>query len=214
MLRVSSSGRAETLNLDVNATAQTCFIHSKSNRKCFQVHVPLPLPKHLVIFGLGEWKSSDVDATISADVVVSAELPAQRIGTLSTQARYVEDLLKKKKKKKTAKSPLRMRNKPRCLIWEGDWRRDVITVAAEKGRRGVYGKIVLTVCGEVGLIWSVCSKRLLTSYCVFLLTPGNSWCLQHHSSGWKEMFVPRFAQLHWSILHTKSDQHEWNGEIK
>lgn len=73
-----------------------CFIRSKSNRKCFQVHVPLPLPKHLVIFGLGEWGSSDVDATLSVDVVVSAELPAQRIGTLSTHARYVEDLFKKK----------------------------------------------------------------------------------------------------------------------
>lgn len=103
-----------------------------------------------MIFGLGEWKSSDVDATISVDVVVSAELPAQRIGTLSTHARYVEDLFKKREK--TAKSPFRMRDKPRCLIWEGDWRRDVMTVAAEKGRRGVYGKIVLTVCGEVGLI--------------------------------------------------------------
>lgn len=43
-----------------------------------------------------------------------------------------------------------MLHKPRCLIWEGDWRRDVATAAAEKGRRGVYGKIVLTVCAEVG----------------------------------------------------------------
>lgn len=82
--------------LHANASVQTCFVHSKSNRKCFQVHVPLPLPKHLVIFGLGEWKSGD--ATISVDVVVSAELPAQRIGTLSTHARYVGNKFKKKKK--------------------------------------------------------------------------------------------------------------------
>lgn len=59
---------------------------SKSNRKCFQVHIPLPLPKHLIVFGLGDWKSSET--TISVDVVVSAELPAQNIGTLSPQARY------------------------------------------------------------------------------------------------------------------------------
>lgn len=26
----------------------------------------------------------------------------------------------------------------------------MVTVAAERGRRGIYGKIVLTVCGEVG----------------------------------------------------------------
>nr|XP_046268680.1 acyl-CoA-binding domain-containing protein 5 isoform X3 [Scatophagus argus] len=92
---------------------------SKSNRRCFQVHIPLPLPKHLVIFGLGEWKCSE---TISVDVVVSAEIPAQKIGTLSAQAR--------------------------CLTWEGDWSTDIATVAAERGRKGVYGKIVLTVCGE------------------------------------------------------------------
>ncbi|XP_073340570.1 uncharacterized protein [Pagrus major] len=89
---------------------------SKSNRRCFQVHVPLPLPKHLVIFGLGEWKCSET--TISVNVVVSAQVPAQKIGTLSSQAR--------------------------CLTWEGDWSDDIVTEAAEKGRRGVYGKIVLT----------------------------------------------------------------------
>ncbi|XP_030299444.1 acyl-CoA-binding domain-containing protein 5 isoform X10 [Sparus aurata] len=89
---------------------------SKSNRTCFQVHVPLPLPKHLVIFGLGEWKCSET--SISVNVVVSAQGPAQKIGTLSAQAR--------------------------CLTWEGDWSDDIVKEAAEKGRRGVYGKIVLT----------------------------------------------------------------------
>lgn len=44
-----------------------------------------------------------------------------------------------------------MLNKPRCLVWEGDWRSDLVTVAAVKARRGIYGKIVLTVGGEVGL---------------------------------------------------------------
>lgn len=39
----------------------------------------------------------------------------------------------------------------RCLVWEGDWSRDVLTVAAERGRKGIYGKIVLTVCDEVGV---------------------------------------------------------------
>ncbi|XP_018545689.2 rab9 effector protein with kelch motifs [Lates calcarifer] len=93
---------------------------SKSNRRCFQVHVPLPLPKQLVIFGLGEWEGRDT--TISVEVLVSAEVQAQKIGTLSSQAR--------------------------CLTWEGVWHTDIATVAAERGRRGVYGKIVLTVCGE------------------------------------------------------------------
>ncbi|XP_041668656.1 protein GLUTELIN PRECURSOR ACCUMULATION 3 isoform X2 [Cheilinus undulatus] len=92
----------------------------KSNRKCYQVHVPLPLPKQLVVFGLGEWKGSET--TISVEVVVSAEVPAQKIGTLTSQAR--------------------------CMTWEGEWSPDIVSVAAERGRRGVYGKIVLTVCGE------------------------------------------------------------------
>ncbi|XP_020485797.2 uncharacterized protein zgc:163014 isoform X1 [Labrus bergylta] len=91
---------------------------SKSNRRCFQVHVPLPLPKQLVVFGLGEWNYNET--TISVEVVVSAEV--QQIGTLTSQAR--------------------------CLTWEGEWSSDIVLVAAERGRRGVYGKIVLTVCGE------------------------------------------------------------------
>ncbi|XP_034015396.1 tip elongation aberrant protein 1 [Thalassophryne amazonica] len=90
----------------------------KSNRRCFQVHIPLPLPKQLVIFGFGEWKCD----IVTVEVVVSADVTAQRIGTLSSQVR--------------------------CLTWEGEWSDDVMTVAAERGRRGVYGKIVLTMCGE------------------------------------------------------------------
>ncbi|XP_061599277.1 uncharacterized protein zgc:163014 [Cololabis saira] len=93
---------------------------SKSNHRCFQVHIPLPLPKLLVIFGLGEWPCQET--TISAEVVVSKEVEGQKIGTLSSQVK--------------------------CLIWEGDWNQDILQVAAERGRRGVYGKIVLKVCGE------------------------------------------------------------------
>ncbi|MED6266970.1 hypothetical protein CHARACLAT_007416, partial [Characodon lateralis] len=92
----------------------------KSNRRCFQVHIPLPLPKQLVVFGLGEWLCKDT--TLSAEVVVGEDVQPQNIGTLSTQIK--------------------------CLIWEGDWSDDIIRAAAERGRRGVYGKIVLKVCGE------------------------------------------------------------------
>ncbi|XP_028995060.1 uncharacterized protein zgc:163014 isoform X2 [Betta splendens] len=99
---------------------------SKSNRSSFQVHVPLPLPKQLVIFGLGEWRSGE--ATISVEVLVSAQARPQRIGTLTSQTR--------------------------CLIWEGDWNSDIVAEAAERGRRGVYGKIVLTVCREGACVFS------------------------------------------------------------
>lgn len=93
---------------------------SKSNRRCFQVHIPLPLPKQLVIFGLGEWECSQT--TISVEVLVSTNVQAQIIGTLTSQRR--------------------------CLTWEGEWNNEIATVAAERGRTGVYGKILLTVCGE------------------------------------------------------------------
>ncbi|XP_077395658.1 uncharacterized protein LOC144031969 isoform X2 [Festucalex cinctus] len=93
---------------------------SKSNRRCFHVHVPLPLPKQLVIFGLGDWGCDGT--TIDAEVVVSANVRPQNIGTLTSQ--------------------------DRCLTFEGDWSSDIVVEAAQLGRRGVYGKIVLTVCGQ------------------------------------------------------------------
>ncbi|XP_021440539.2 tip elongation aberrant protein 1 isoform X1 [Oncorhynchus mykiss] len=95
---------------------------SKSNRQCHQVHVPLPLPKQLVVFSLGEWRFLSSETTISVDVLVSQDVKPQRIGTLSDQTR--------------------------CLTWEGDWNADLVQEATEKGRRGVYGKVLLTVCGE------------------------------------------------------------------
>lgn len=65
-------------------------LHSKRNRMCFQVHVPLPLPKQLVIFGLGEWKCSE---TVSVEVLVRADVEPQKIGTLSSAVRCVEETL-------------------------------------------------------------------------------------------------------------------------
>ncbi|XP_023208009.1 acyl-CoA-binding domain-containing protein 5-like isoform X3 [Xiphophorus maculatus] len=92
----------------------------KSNRRRFQVHVPLPLPKQLVIFGFGDWSCKDT--AFSAEVVVSEDVQPQNIGTLSSQIK--------------------------CLTWEGDWSDDIITVSEERGRRGMYGKIVLKACRE------------------------------------------------------------------
>ncbi|KAM3594571.1 uncharacterized protein V6R79_009857 [Siganus canaliculatus] len=130
----------ETVKQHGEAEFLRAVVPAKASRRCYQVHVPLPLPKHLVIFGLGEWKCSET--TISVDVVVSAEVPSQNIGTLSTTAR--------------------------CLTWEGDWSTDLAAVAAEKGRRGVYGKIVLTMRGEEQETESVFSSTpLVQRKCLF-----------------------------------------------
>lgn len=135
--------------LSWSAEMQCLGVCSKSNRRCFQVHIPLPLPKQLVIFGFGEWSSKDT--TLSAEVVVSEDVQAQNIGTLSHQIKFSERKYKIGgfcgENAQVCSSPPSF---SRCLTWEGEWSNDLIRVAAERGRKGVYGKIVLKVCGEVG----------------------------------------------------------------
>ncbi|XP_035260301.1 kelch domain-containing protein 2 isoform X1 [Anguilla anguilla] len=116
---------------------------SKSNRLCYQVRLPLPLPKELVVFSLGDWKSFSSETTISVEVSINQDLKPQKIGTLSSQAR--------------------------CLIWEGDWRLDLLTETMEKAKKGMYGKIVLTVCGEVKASFTSStplSRKRLASDCL------------------------------------------------
>ncbi|XP_048831063.1 uncharacterized protein zgc:163014 isoform X1 [Brienomyrus brachyistius] len=96
---------------------------SKCNRLHYQIQVPLPLPMQLVVFGLGDWAIYSSGTTISVEVLVSQDLKPQLIGTLSSQTR--------------------------CLVWEGDWRLDLLTEALRRSEQGIYGKIVLTVSGEV-----------------------------------------------------------------
>lgn len=106
-LLVSSSGMTffKTCIQRFSPNTLTGFLLcSKSNRRCFQVHVPLPLPKQLVIFGLGEWKCSET--AISVEVLVSAEVRPQKIGTLTRQSRYVEERYLVLYNKQTNKQPL------------------------------------------------------------------------------------------------------------
>nr|XP_015205842.1 PREDICTED: uncharacterized protein LOC102689185 [Lepisosteus oculatus] len=95
---------------------------SKSNRLSYRAQLPLPLPKQLVVFSLGDWKSYSSDTTISVEVLVSPDVKPQKIGGLSSETR--------------------------CLVWEGDWRLDLLTAAMEQADLGVSGKIVLTVSGK------------------------------------------------------------------
>ncbi|XP_066526166.1 rab9 effector protein with kelch motifs [Hoplias malabaricus] len=97
---------------------------SNVNRRSYQVQMPLPLPKQLMIFSLGEWTKFSCDTTILIEVSVSPDVKPQKIGILSPNSR--------------------------CLVWEGDWTLDILAHSAEKSRRGLYAKVVLTVCGEVG----------------------------------------------------------------
>ncbi|XP_028251771.1 acyl-CoA-binding domain-containing protein 5 isoform X2 [Parambassis ranga] len=54
----------------------------------------------------------------------------------------------------------------RCLTWEGVWSSDIATVAAERGRRGAYGKIMLTMTEE-GNTSVFSSTPLVQRKCLF-----------------------------------------------
>ena len=53
----------------------------------FQAWLPLPLPKQLVVFGLGDWSCYSADTSVAADVLVSPGVAPQRVGTLEPARR-------------------------------------------------------------------------------------------------------------------------------
>lgn len=93
------------------------------NRMMYQVQMPLPLPKQLIVFGLGEWSSFSSDTAISVEVQLGPEVKSQIIGTLSPHSR--------------------------CLIWQGVWTPELLAEAIHRGRRGVHAKVVLSISGQV-----------------------------------------------------------------
>uniref|UniRef100_A0A8C2B8E9 Zgc:163014 n=1 Tax=Cyprinus carpio TaxID=7962 RepID=A0A8C2B8E9_CYPCA len=93
------------------------------NRTTYQVQMPLPLPKQLIVFGLGDWSSFSSDTEISVEVLLGAEVKSQVIGTLSPHSR--------------------------CLIWQGVWTPELLAEATQRGRRGVYAKVMLSIHGQV-----------------------------------------------------------------
>ncbi|NXL56689.1 TYW23 protein, partial [Chordeiles acutipennis] len=89
----------------------------------FQAWLPLPLPKQLVVFGLGDWSCYSPDTSVVADVLVSPGVAPQRVGTLEPGRR--------------------------SLVWEGDWRADVFIASLKEMDKGNSVKLVLTVNGQL-----------------------------------------------------------------
>ncbi|NWU90002.1 GACHH protein, partial [Upupa epops] len=89
----------------------------------FQAWLPLPLPKQLVVFGLGDWSCYSPETKIAVDVLVSASVAPQRIGTLEPACR--------------------------SLVWEGDWRTDIFMASLKKRDKGNPVKLVLTVSEQL-----------------------------------------------------------------
>ncbi|NXA26042.1 RNGB protein, partial [Ibidorhyncha struthersii] len=89
----------------------------------FQAWLPLPLPKQLVVFGLGDWSCYSLDTSITVDVLVSPGIAPQRVGTLEPACR--------------------------SLVWEGDWRTDIFMASLKEMDKGNSVKLVLTVNGKL-----------------------------------------------------------------
>ncbi|KFO97115.1 Rho GTPase-activating protein gacHH, partial [Calypte anna] len=89
----------------------------------FQAWLPLPLPKQLVVFGLGDWSCYSADTAIEVDVLVSPGISPQWVGTLE---------------------PTR-----RSLVWEGVWRTDIFMASLKEMDKGNSVKLVLTVNGQL-----------------------------------------------------------------
>ncbi|XP_043552822.1 rab9 effector protein with kelch motifs [Chiloscyllium plagiosum] len=93
------------------------------NSSMFHCRLVLPLPKHLVIFGVGNWDTSPEETFLSVEVSVSPETKSQRIGMLSSVAR--------------------------CLVWQGEWRTDLMAAANTNAERGGHGTLSLTLNGQL-----------------------------------------------------------------
>ncbi|NWT05149.1 DRC7 protein, partial [Mionectes macconnelli] len=89
----------------------------------FQAWLPLPLPKQLVVFSLGDWSCYSPDTSIAVDLLVSPGVAPQRVGMLE---------------------PTR-----RSLVWEDDWRMDIFKASLKQMDRGNPVRLVLTVNGQL-----------------------------------------------------------------
>ncbi|NWW37650.1 AFK kinase, partial [Panurus biarmicus] len=95
----------------------------------FQAWLPLPLPKQLVVFGLGDWSCYSPDTSITVDVLVSPGVAPQRLGTLEPTRSH---------------GPL-----CRSLVWEDAWRTDIFMASLKEMDKGNPVRLVLTVNGQL-----------------------------------------------------------------
>ncbi|KAH0620467.1 hypothetical protein JD844_020968, partial [Phrynosoma platyrhinos] len=105
----------------------------KRHRKCYQTRLPLPLPKQLVIFGLGDWNHYSQKTSITVEILVNPDIKPQRIGILGPEASDFSLCV----------------CLSRCLVWEGDWRVDVLMAAFKQADSGNPIKLLLTINEQV-----------------------------------------------------------------
>ncbi|OXB65611.1 hypothetical protein ASZ78_011496 [Callipepla squamata] len=98
-------------------------LSSQSSKMGYQAWLPLPLPRQLVVFGLGDWSCYSPDTSVAVDVLVAPGVRAQRLGMLGPACR--------------------------SLVWEDDWRTDVFMASLKEMDEGNPVKLVLTVHGQL-----------------------------------------------------------------
>ncbi|CAM4694298.1 unnamed protein product [Lepidochelys kempii] len=98
-------------------------LSGKSSQMCYQIQLPLPLPKQLVVFGLGDWNCYSQNTSITVEVLVNPDVKPQRIGKLGSDVR--------------------------SLVWEGDWRVDILMASLKQKDCGNPVKLLLTVNGQL-----------------------------------------------------------------
>ncbi|XP_015720672.1 uncharacterized protein LOC107315137 isoform X1 [Coturnix japonica] len=98
-------------------------LSSQSSKMGYQAWLPLPLPRQLVVFSLGDWSCYSPDTSITVDVLVAPGIGVQQLGTLGPACR--------------------------SLVWEGDWRTDVFKASLKETHESNPVKLVLTVHGQL-----------------------------------------------------------------
>ncbi|XP_062901805.1 uncharacterized protein zgc:163014 isoform X2 [Mobula hypostoma] len=89
----------------------------------FRCRLELPLPKYLVVFGLGNWDTYTEDTSFSVEVSVGPELKPRRIGVLSSAVR--------------------------CLVWQGDWPSELTDVARAQGERSGWPALCVVLGAQM-----------------------------------------------------------------
>ncbi|XP_059816490.1 ras guanine nucleotide exchange factor F isoform X3 [Hypanus sabinus] len=89
----------------------------------FRCRLEVPLPKYLVVFGLGSWDTYTEDTSFSVEVSVGPELKPHRIGVLSSAVR--------------------------CLVWQGDWTSELTDVAGAQGKRSGWPALCVVLGGQM-----------------------------------------------------------------
>ncbi|XP_072128143.1 kelch domain-containing protein 2 isoform X2 [Mobula birostris] len=95
----------------------------KPGGSVFRCRLELPLPKYLVVFGLGNWDTYTEDTSFSVEVSVGPELKPRRIGVLSSAVR--------------------------CLVWQGDWPSELTDVARAQRERSGWPALCVVLGGQM-----------------------------------------------------------------